>query len=280
MSQSPPQVDGACDHDAAPAASMAMSAPTSFDEARSIEEAGLNHLQSRRQLFYDGWLLFLLAGEAKRARSVNPHFGSSLPLPRKIAHCETLYARHGLSTLFRITPFAQPVELDAALAARGYLAFDPTFVQIAPLDRPTTIAGPPDVQLRAPLIDAFVEAVGEMRGSPAPQRSAHLERLAQSPLQIHTVVARVDGRDAGAGLIAIEGDTAGVFDVVTHHGFARRGVATAMVAALVDRAWERGARRMYLQVSASNVPALHLYRRFGFATLYTYHYRARPDECE
>ena len=74
-------------------------------------------LHTRRQLFYDGWLLFLLAGKAKRGRSVNAHFGSTLPLAEKIAHCERLYARHGLPALFRITPFAQPAHLDAALAA-------------------------------------------------------------------------------------------------------------------------------------------------------------------
>ena len=53
-----------------------------------IEEAGLNALQTTQQLFYDGWLLRVSAGKAKRARSVNPHFGSSLPLDAKIDHCE------------------------------------------------------------------------------------------------------------------------------------------------------------------------------------------------
>ena len=69
-----------------------------------IEEAGLNALQTQRQLFYDGWLLRISPGTAKRARSVNPNFGSSLPLPGKIAYCENIYAQHGLPTLFRMTP--------------------------------------------------------------------------------------------------------------------------------------------------------------------------------
>ena len=66
-------------------------------DARRIEEAGLNSLQTQRQLFYDGWLLRLSAGKAKRARSVNAHFGSTLPLDRKIEHCESVYAQHGLA---------------------------------------------------------------------------------------------------------------------------------------------------------------------------------------
>ena len=76
-------------------------------------------MHTRRQLLYDGWLLFLLAGKAKRGRSVNAHFGSTLPLADKIAHCEELYARHGLPTLFRITPFVQPANLDDRARARA-----------------------------------------------------------------------------------------------------------------------------------------------------------------
>jgi ribosomal protein S18 acetylase RimI-like enzyme len=257
-----------------------MLAADAASRARRIEEAGLNNLHTRRQLIYDGWLLFLLAGKAKRARSVNPHFASSLPLVRKIAHCETLYARHGLSTLFRITPFAQPPELDAVLESRGYVPFDRTLVQIASLRCAPAMRGDPEVALSSPLVEGFVEAVGEMRGSPGSQRDAHLERLVQSPLDVHAVVARREGRVVGVGLVSIDDDCAGVFDVVTHEAHRRSGVATALVSTLLARAWERGVKHAYLQVSADNAPALALYRAFGFATSYAYHYRARPHEVE
>lgn len=258
-----------------------MSVPGSAEDglARRIEEAGLNLMHTRRQLLYDGWLLFLLAGKAKRGRSVNAHFGSTLPLPEKIAHCEQLYSRHGLPALFRITPFAQPPQLDAALAARGYVEFDRTLAQVATLASPPTPQGNDDVDLDAPMIDAFVEAVGDLRGSPVSQRIAHLERLAQSPLDVHPVVARRDGQPVAAGLLSIDGSLAGIFDVVTAYGVQGQGVGTAVVCALLTRAWERGVRRVFMQVTQDNAPAVALYRKFGFATLYAYHYRARPDEC-
>lgn len=247
--------------------------------AYRIEEAGLNNLHTRRQLLYDGWLLFLLGGKAKRARSVNAHFGSTLPLGEKIAHCEALYARHGLPTLFRMTPFVQPGNLETALAERGYVEFDLTLVQAATLESLPAHRGNPDVELDAPLIEAFVEAVGEMRGSPATQRTAHLERLAQSPLDVYPVLARRDGAPVGSGLLVIDGGLAGVFDVVTVTSLQGQGIGTAIVSALVTRAWERGIRQVFMQVTADNAPAVGLYRRFGFATVYTYHYRARPGEC-
>ncbi len=105
-------------------------------DLKRVEEASLNGLQTQRQLFYDGWLLRLSPGKAKRARSVNAHFGSTLPLAQKIAYCERVLRERGLPTLFRITPFVAPGDLDDELAARGYEAFEPTLVQLARLDRP------------------------------------------------------------------------------------------------------------------------------------------------
>ena len=246
--------------------------------ARRIEEAGLNNLHTRRQLFYDGWLLFLLGGKAKRARSVTAHFGSTLPLDAKIAHCERIYAANGLPMLFRVTPFTMPADLDRVLAARGYVEFDETLVQYASLAVAPAVADA-DCDLESPLPEAFVDAVGEMRGSPPFQRDAHLERLAQSPLDIHAIVARRRGVPVAAGLVSLDGDLAGVFDVITAPALRGRGIGASVVAALLARAWTRGARHAFLQVTQANAPALSLYRRCGFSTLYRYQYRAMPDAC-
>lgn len=249
-----------------------------------LEESGFNVLQSRRQLLYDSWLLFLSPGTAKRARSVNAHFGSTLPLDDKIAHCESLYARHGLSTLFRITPCTRPDDLDARLADRGYVAFDRTLVQTLALEQALPLASsllPPDgVDLSSPLPEAFTDAVGEMRGATAAQRTAHLERLAQTPLNLVPLLVRRDGATVGSGMMSVDRDVAGLFDIVVAPAHRRRGLGTLVVAALIVKAWERGARHAFLQVTETNDVALAIYQRFGFATRYKYHYRARPEQVE
>jgi len=160
---------------------------SSLDLAR-VEEAGLNAMQTQRQMFYDGWVLRLSPGKARRARSVNAHFGSTRPLAEKIAYCERVYAAHRLQILFRITPFQRPAELEETLAAHGYDAFDPTLVQVAPLARPPQDEGA-DVALHSPSIAQFAEAVARLRGSTQQQRDANYERLAHTVLQIHPVLA-------------------------------------------------------------------------------------------
>ena len=250
-------------------------------DLRRIEEAGLNALQTQRQLFYDGWLLRLSDGKAKRARSVNAVFGSTLPLARKIGHCEKIYAQHGLAPLFRMTPFDCPQDLDDVLAARGYLAFDETLVQAAHMEcAPEVPDAPDDVEVAALGVDAFVEAVGDLCGADAAQRDGHRERLVNSPLEKRSVTVTAASRVVCAAQVAIEGGLVGVFDVNTAEDARGKGYATLACASLLSWAWQHGANVAYLQVKADNAPAIAIYRKFGFATVYTYHYRGQPGKCE
>jgi predicted GNAT family acetyltransferase len=67
--------------------------------------------------------------------------------------------------------------------------------------------------------------------------------------------------------------------MVTAADFRGRGLATAIVTVLSNWALQCGASHAFLQVNDDNATALAVYRKFGFATRYTYHYRARPTEC-
>jgi ribosomal protein S18 acetylase RimI-like enzyme len=255
-------------------------APSFVLDARRIEEAGLNAVQTPRQLFHDGWLLRLSPGKAKRGRSVNAWFGSTLPVAAKIAHCERVYAANDLPPLFRITPFDHPADLDAVLAARGYLSFDDTLVQALVLPAaPFAPAPPAGLAVEPTAVDGFVAAIGALRHSPGAQVEAHRERLLHLPLPARRVVVRAGSEVVCVAQTALDGEYAGLFDVVTADAARGRGYATFACALLLDWAREQGARAAYLQVDAANAPAIAVYRKFGFATAYRYHYRGRPGAC-
>ncbi len=242
-------------------------------DLRRIEELGLNSSAPPAQLMYDGWLLRLMPGQAKRARSVNAAYPSTLPLGEKVAYCARLYREHGLPLVFRITPFSEPATLDAELERLGYPQFDPTAVEVAAIEPETLQPGPTEV---LPL-PAWVEAVGELRGSPPEHRSSHLARLQACPLSHRSLVIRHEGRVVATGLTIVEDGWAGLFDIVTGSGALRQGYGRQLVHGLLLAAWSLGARRAYLQVTVDNTPARALYARLGFRERYQYWYRGHSN---
>ena len=244
-------------------------------DARRLEELGLNSSAPPGQLLYDGWLLRLLPGKAKRARSVNAVYPSTLPLDTKLAYCERLYGAARVPMIFRMTPFSQPPELDAELGRRGFGRFEETAVEAAPID-PSRFNG---AAAAHPMnLAAWVDAVGELRASPPQHRLAQRARLEGIPLMLRAVAVEDAGGVVATGLTIVEDDCAGLFDIITREDARLRGHARTIVAALLRTAWELGARHAYLQVKGDNVAARKLYAQFGFVERYVYWYRGRSGE--
>jgi [ribosomal protein S18]-alanine N-acetyltransferase len=78
-------------------------------------------------------------------------------------------------------------------------------------------------------------------------------------------VARTDGVVAGfAGMLFTGGD-GHVTTIAVDEAHRRRGIASALLAALAHDARRRGIDALTLEVRAGNEAAIALYRRFGFA---------------
>jgi N-acetylglutamate synthase len=77
---------------------------------------------------------------------------------------------------------------------------------------------------------------------------------------------------AASGVAAYADDWVGFRSLEVAPTHRRRGLALAVMAALVGWGAERGATTAYLQVLADNEPALGLYERLGFRTHHRYRY--------
>ena len=66
-----------------------------------------------------------------------------------------------------------------------------------------------------------------------------------------------------------DGDVTQIMTIGTDPAWQRRGVARALLQAMIDRSRALGASAVLLEVAVDNAPALEMYRGFGFTTLRT-----------
>ena len=241
-----------------------------------VEDAGLNASAPAQQRWLDGWLVRLSPGKAKRARCINAVAAGRMPVAHKLALCEPVYAQAELPLIVRITPFTEPVGLDAQLESMGLQRFDDTRVMVledlAQIRAPALPAG---LTVQAVGLEAFAQRVGALRGSALSQRLAHGQRLVQSPVPFQAFELRVDTEVVACGQFAQEADLVGLYDIFTAPESRGRGLASLLCTHLLAEARRRGARHGYLQVEGDNHPARAVYHRLGFADGYAYHYRTR-----
>jgi GNAT superfamily N-acetyltransferase len=240
--------------------------------AARIEDAALSVSQPTQQSFFDGWLLRYSPGKAKRARSINSVGAGVLALAEKLSHCLAFYRHHSLPCLFRITPFSQPHNLDTELAAAGFGAHQDTRVMSVALSQTHLSAAPPAAQS----VDAeqFASAFCKLHGIDAAKADAERDRYTRASDR-STFVVQCDGdTPIACGSVAIEGNLAGIFGMVTAAEHRGRGVASSIVAQLLNNARAAGADAAYLQVEADNISARRAYSKFGFEDCYAYWYRA------
>jgi N-acetylglutamate synthase len=240
-----------------------------------VEEILLLCTAPPEQIAYDGWLVRRNRHDAKRASSVNAFYASTKPLAEKIAQCEKLYADYELPPIFRLTPFSHPANLDVTLAQHGYERFEPNLVQVSRLNRP--FPSPPDgLRFETMLLERWLEISARMRVLPELTVEAEFERLHHCEAPGYCVIGYSNEEAVACGIVMHEAEFAGLFDIFVSETHRGRGFGTAISAHLLDTARRMGAEIGWLSVVKDNAPALRVYEKLGFETLYEYWYRVKP----
>lgn len=245
------------------------SAPTAL--IRALEERAFNAWPSHQTVFHRGWVFRLSGGYTKRANSVNALVpGAPFDGVREAA--TTLYKRHGLPAVFRISPLAPP-EADLELADAGYAHFDPSLVLHRPLT-PGSVARPDASTLvSASPSDVWLDGFAAANGVAPHHRRLHRSMLESIAHPTAYALLHDQGYAVGFGLAVLERGAVGLYDLAVAASHRGGGRGRMLVQALLHWALEAGATSAYLQVRAQNVPALRLYEGLGFKATYGYHYR-------
>jgi ribosomal protein S18 acetylase RimI-like enzyme len=217
----------------------------------------------------DGWLLAFDSGVVGRAKSAAPLRHQPCDV-RIIDAIEARYAAHGLPVSIRLAERAELSPIADALTRRGYRPGPSTLVQIA-LTADVVNAAPQDgVDIARRPDAAWIAAfVGE--GFDPVDGASRARKLARGADSLFAAVREGDVA-IGAGVVSFGYGWASLHGMRTAQKRRGERIAARVMSALASEAQQLSVSRMFLQVDAHNDPAIALYRRAGFVTVWRYAY--------
>ena len=242
--------------------------PLGVEDLERVAARGWRALEEDR---LGDWLLRAGGGFTGRANSVLVVGDPGMPLPDAVDAVGRWYDERGLTPCAQL-PGVQSRAADAAFAAAGWQRDAPTLVLTAPVG-PTSAGSGPVELARAP-DEAWLSGYRH-RDAALPSTAADVLTNAEDVVFASVRPDPAPAPPAAVARGALTVGWLGVTALTVAEGHRRRGLATAVMAALQDWAAERGAHSVYLQVTADNTVARTLYRRAGFIEHHRYHYRRR-----
>lgn len=218
------------------------------------------------------WQLRAAAGFTRRANSVLPLGDPGLPLDDALSAVRRWYGARGLPAYVQTATGAEGTQerLCAELEHRGWVREVSAEVWTGAL---------------APVAD-LTEGAGVVLSRDADEAwLARYQRKGVSEVALRVLgggpsvwFATVPGGDAPAaiGRCVVDGRWASFAAVEVDPAQRRRGLATAVMAALARRALDEGASAAWLQVETENAGARALYAGMGFSAHHAYHHYREP----
>ncbi|MFC8363501.1 GNAT family N-acetyltransferase [Streptomyces griseorubiginosus] len=243
----------------------------SYEELARITARGWRPVESER---LGEWELRAAAGFTRRANSVLPLGDPGLPLDEALAAVRRWYGERGLPAYVQAATGAAGTQevLCAELETRGWTREVTAELWTGGLAPVADRSGDGVVLSRE--ADAGWLARYQRKGV----SEVALRVLGSGPsVWFATVPSEKAGAPAAIGRCVVDGRWAGFAAVEVDPALRRRGLASAVMAALAQRALEEGASAAWLQVESDNAGARALYERMGFSAHHAYHHYREPD---
>ncbi|WP_167881686.1 GNAT family N-acetyltransferase [Leptospira kanakyensis] len=239
-----------------------------------IEELSINAWPALSTLIYDGWIIRMANGYSKRANSINPLYKFYHNFNEKLVFCETLFLKHSLPIIFKITSNQEHDEIDIELEKQLYEKIDLTSVQINnniihsenKFDNIIIESYFTNEWINNFIILSKIE-------NKLTNTITRMLNLIQS--EVIVVSKIINNKFIGCAFGVMEDGYVGIFDLVIDEKNRNNGFATEIINVISEKALDKGIKKSYLQVVTTNTPAMNLYKKLGFKEEYKYWYRIK-----
>lgn len=242
----------------------------SYEELARVAARAWRPVESER---LGAWELRAAGGFTRRANSVLPLGDPGVLLDQALIRVRDWYAARGLPAYIQTATGAEGTQelLCAELEARDWareVTAELWTGALAPIgDREA-----PGVLLSRTADEAWLGRYQRKGLS-----DVALKVLGSGPsVWFATVPGAQGAAPAAIGRCVVDGRWAGFAAVEVDPGHRRKGLATAVMAALARRALDEGASAAWLQVEADNTGARELYAGMGFGAHHAYHHYRAP----
>ncbi|MFI2430781.1 GNAT family N-acetyltransferase [Streptomyces sp. NPDC018693] len=243
----------------------------SYEELAHVSTRAWRPLESER---LGEWELRAAAGFTRRANSVLPLGDPGMPLDDALDAVRRWYGARGLPAYVQTATGARGTQelLCAELERRGWVREVTAELWVGAL-APVADRGEPGGVVLAREADEGWLARYQRKGV-----SEVALRVLGSGASVWfaSVPDAGGGAPAAIGRCVVDGRWAGFAAVEVDPAQRRRGLATAVMAALARRALDEGASAAWLQVEEDNAGARALYAGMGFGAHHAYHHYREP----
>lgn len=236
------------------------------------QELSSNAWPAKRCIFLHGWVLRISEGVTKRANSVLPLQYTGHNVVEDVKTVEKIYKKHRLPVIFQLPDYYDPENLKEVLLSLQYIPCDETLVMAAHIKNVQSgITNEYTYRIEDTGSDTWfcaLAAFSDYNDTGLSGRKAITERI---PFLKAFLYAEKGSTITGVGLGVLEREYLGMYSLVTHPEYRRKGIGQSMVNTMIHWAQSHGATTVYLQVQGDNT-AVSFYKEMGFKELYRYRY--------
>ncbi|MFX0185155.1 MAG: GNAT family N-acetyltransferase [Candidatus Hodarchaeota archaeon] len=244
-----------------------------------FQELTNNAWPARECFFIHGWILRFSDGFFSRANSVLPlhYFGSDIE--EDILNVERIYRNKGLNVIFQIPDYTKPSNLDNKLDYLDYNVKSPTTVMVYGIDTLRNMDLLQDCRyaVTSDEIDKLWLKANHLFSNHTQEKNQAKEAIINRikiPKKFYFAMS-CDEKIVGATLGVLERGNLGIYSFIVDPKMRRKKLGSSLMNYVIEWCKESSIHQIYLQVEKYNIPAIELFKKIGFQSIYSYHYRIK-----